>query len=105
MTNAMIIFWKAVELMDEGILQGSGHTVTIQGEDGEIEMEAPEAIHTYQRWRELGYQVRKGEKAIASIRIWKHTAKARQEDPTEMEEKMFMKNASFFKVSQVDKIA
>ena len=55
MTNQMIIFTASVQLMEQGILQGSGHKVTVQGTDGEIELEAPEAIHTYQRWKELGY--------------------------------------------------
>ena len=105
MTNQMIILAASFQLMEQGILQGSGHKVTVQGADGEIELEAPEAIHTYQRWKELGYQVRKGEKAITSLRIWKHTAKQNKDNPTDREEKMFMKNAAFFKASQVDKIA
>ena len=105
MTNAMIILWESVDLMAQGILQGSGRTILVEDKDGnEIEVELPESIHTYQRWKELGYQVRKGEHAVAKIRIWKHTARQKDENPTEYEERMFMKNAAFFKASQVDKI-
>ena len=34
----------------------------------------PELIHTYQKWKELGYQVRRGEKAIAKFPIWKYVS-------------------------------
>lgn len=62
-----------------------------------------EEIHTYAKWKELGYQVQKGEKAIAQFTIWKHTSK-KNEEAEEDEGRMFMKKASFFKQSQVKKI-
>lgn len=106
MTNAMIIFWESADLMEKGILQGTGETVTIEDPEGnEIEMEVPEDIHTYAAWKELGYQVRKGEHAIAKFKIWKHTTKKGEaQDGSEDQSKMFMKLSHFFKASQVDRI-
>lgn len=105
MTNAQIIFNESIRLMEEGILEGTGQKMTVKYDDGTTkELEIPEQIHTYQRWKELGYQVQKGQKAIASFVIWKHTSK-KKEDTDEEENKMFMKKASFFKMSQVEAIA
>lgn len=73
--------------------------------DGEkITMMEPEPIHTYTKWKELGYQVQKGEKAITSFMIWKYAIKKGQEQEQESKDtesnenkgKMFMKKASFF---------
>lgn len=63
-----------------------------------------EDIHTYNHWKSLGFQVRKGQKAIAKIRIWKPGY--RKATDTENDEKlfMFMKTAAFFGRSQVDPI-
>lgn len=66
----------------------------------------PEPIHTYQHWQALGYQVRKGEKAVASFPIWEHVnSKAElSENETDIIGKMIMKKSFFFSLSQVDKI-
>lgn len=66
----------------------------------------PEAIHTFALWKQLGYSVKKGEKAIAKFAIWKHTSKTVENEDGEEEEKtnMFLKTAAFFKLSQVEKI-
>lgn len=107
MTNAQIILIESVKLMEEGIIKGSGiKGITPEGK----EIELPEQIHTYQAWKSLGYQVRKGEKSIAKFAIWKHvSAKEAEEDESgELHaghgEKMFMKVSSFFTKSQVDPI-
>ena len=63
-----------------------------------------EPINTYAHWRELGFQVKKGSKALIKIPIWKHVSKANKETG-ENEEKMFMKTAAFFGLSQVEPIA
>lgn len=63
-----------------------------------------EEAHTYNRWKAMGYQVRKGEHAAFKATIWKHgKKKVETEDGEEKEAgRMFMKTASFFTASQVD---
>ena len=56
MTNAMIILMESVKLMEEGKLKGTGKFVEIETQDGKKQMEIPEAIHTYAKWKELGYE-------------------------------------------------
>lgn len=97
MTNAEIIFRTSEDLVKQGILK----TVEIDG------MIVPEIIHTFQKWKSLGYSVKKGEKAIAKFPIWKHSSKKVVDEETNEENEktsMFMKMASFFKFEQVEKI-
>lgn len=35
-------------------------------------IEPNETIHTYKKWKELGYHVKKGEKSITTLKLWKH---------------------------------
>lgn len=113
MTNAEIIFSNSIQLMKEGVLEGTGEMLTVKYDDGHSEViEVPEPIHTYQAWKTQGYQVRRGEKAIAKFTIWKYTEKKAIEDNPEIavkegdtiNGKMIMKIAAFFKMSQVEKI-
>ena len=113
MTNARIILNESVRLMEEGVLKGTGQFVEIENEDGTTsQLELPEPIHTFQKWKELGYSVKKGEKSTIKFPIWKHTTK---EKPVEeltgnpIEDapitNMFMKVSAFFTFAQVEKIA
>lgn len=61
-----------------------------------------EEANTYAYWKKAGYQVRKGEKAAFKCRIWKYSKKKRDEE--DESGVMFMKTASFFTVSQCDRI-
>ena len=61
-----------------------------------------EEANTYAYWKKAGYQVRKGEKAAFKCRIWKYSKKQRDEE--DENGVMFMKTASFFTVSQCDRI-
>ena len=96
---------ESVKLMEEGVISGSG----IKGKtpDGKI-VELPEVIHTYAVWKSLGYQVKKGSKAVAQFPIWKYMSKKKKEaEPTEEQvEKGYcrMVKASFFTREQVEKI-
>lgn len=99
MTNNQIILQNRFLLMEEGVLKPTGQKVIVQDEEGKKELDMPEEIHTYQGWKERGYQVNKGEKAIAKFTIWKHVTK-KKKDSDEETEKMFMKNSSWFKMSQ-----
>lgn len=60
-----------------------------------------EEVHTFQRWKAMGFMVKKGEKAVFKTTIWKAVPKKDEEN----EVKMFMRNAAFFKASQVQPLS
>ena len=96
MTNEMIILNARFDLMQEGILRGTGNIIS-KDENGEKkQIEEPEQIHTYQGWKNLHRQVKRGEKSVATIQIWKHTTKKPKEADEEKQEKMFLTKAFFF---------
>ena len=68
-----------------------------------------EEIHTFQRWKALGYSVKKGEHAVAKFAIWKMGTGKRKNDDGEEEEtttgRMFMKTSAFFSTRQVEPLA
>lgn len=109
MNNATIILNNSFELMAQGILKGSGRFIEVETEEGVKSMELPEEIHTYARWKELGYQVRKGEHSNIKFHIWKHAGKKRSDNEESAEEikggRCFMKLSAFFTAAQVEKIA
>mgnify|MGYP003299661230 CR=1 FL=1 len=112
MTNAQIIFQNSLELMEAGIIKGTGRMfeaviVDKDGNETKQMVEEPEAIHTYAIWKQLGFQVKKGEKAKASFTIWKYVEGKKQEEESDEQpdSKMFMKKAHFFTIEQVEKIA
>lgn len=105
MTNAMIILHESLRLMEQGILKGSGEYAEIENADGTKEtIELPEAIHTFNGWKERGYSVKKGEKSKIKFTIWKCSAKKATDENGEESEKtsMFMKLAAFFTKDQVE---
>ena len=110
MTNSMIILLESIRLMEEGKLQGSGQYGHYTDHEGnEVEIEYPEAIHTFAAWKQLGFSVKKGEHAIAAFTIWKYAERRREAeeenaDEEQAEGRMFMKKAFFFKASQVERI-
>lgn len=118
MTNEQIIFNESCRLMEEGTIKGSGNFVKVLTVDGEVIVEAPETIHTFQGWKERGYSVKKGEKSFIKFPIWKHTRKmlntnTGNADLDKMntninsqggETKMLMKMAAFFTFEQVEAI-
>lgn len=108
MTNAQIIMNASIELLEAGIIKGTGRMlkaicIDADGNEYEKEVEEPETIHTYQTWKKLGYQVKKGQKAKASFPIWKYVEK-KSKDDEEPESKMFMKKAAWFTFEQVEPI-
>lgn len=120
MTNAAIIENRAFQLMKEGKISGSGKFGFIENEDGtREEIEFPEAIHTFQYWLSVGRSVKKGEKAVDSFCIWKHTTKMLDENTGNEEndkmnalinakggqKDMFMQKASFFTFAQTEPTA
>lgn len=103
MTNEMIIFNESQKLAKAGKIEYTGRTFIANVDGKEVEFKETEPIHTYQVWKDLGYQVQKGQKAIARITIWKHTSK-KDEETGEEDTKLFMKTAAFFSMSQVEKV-
>lgn len=64
-------------------------------------------LHTYAKWQELGYQVKKGEKSEHKILIWKGCNKKIHDEESDSEiisNKLIMKTAYFFTMNQVEKI-
>ena len=61
-----------------------------------------EEIHTFQRWKALGYSVKKGEHAVAKFPIWKMGTKKNDDGEEETTGRMFMKTSSFFSTAQVE---
>ena len=119
MTNAQIILNESINLMEQGKLNGTGNMITVitvnaEGQEEKKQIEEPEPIHTYAAWKQLGFQVKKGSKAITQINIWKHVSRKEEvevkytDGTTGTEEiddsKMFMKLSSFFSLSQVERI-
>ena len=89
MTNMEIIMGNMMVLVADGVI-------------------SPDAqIHTYAHWKSLGYQVKKGETAIAKFPIWKYT-KGKRNEMTEEEAQAhgycFMKLSAFFSDAQVERI-
>ena len=65
-----------------------------------------EESHTFAKWKQMGYRVKKGEHAAFKATIWKHrTQKFETEDGEKEAGRMFMKTAHFFTASQVEKVA
>lgn len=86
MTNTEIVAFAWGQLVGSGVIS------------------AEEEIHTFAKWKSLGYAVKRGEKCVVKLSIWKHTSKVNAETQEE-ETAMFMKTAAFFSTSQVEKIA
>lgn len=110
-TNKEIIFNESLKFMESGILKGSGEFIKVKYEDGtENTIEFPEEIHTFAKWKELGYSVKKGEKSKIKFEIWKYTAKKQEiqnkDGSTDEIETghFFLKMSAFFTAEQVEKI-
>ena len=131
MNNSQIIFNNSIKLMEDGIIGTTGRQITIEyeknGEKVKELINEPEAIHTYAEWKKAGFQVQKGQKAIAKITIWNWTSKkarltkeeadhinatiinadgskAQEGDEVQTKGHYYMKEAAFFSESQVEQI-
>lgn len=99
MTNEMIIFNARLALMEDGKIGGTGRMMEIEDEDGEKrKIEEPEEIHTFLIWKELGFSVKKGEKAIAKFDIWKYTQKKKAKRKKMRKKNMLLKSLLSFSV-------
>lgn len=108
MTNREIVHEESQKLLKEGKIKPTGKVYHWTDEEGmEHTYVESEAIHTFAAWKQLGYVVRKGEKAVAKFPIWKYTTKKVEKDDGTEEDRssMFMKMSAFFSASQVEKLA
>lgn len=112
MTNAQIIFNQSMELMKAGIIGTTGRSFEAVNENGEkITIFEPEPIHTYNKWKEYGRQVKRGEHAKAAFTIWKAGKGKKDEENAEADGEntpdnisMFMKKSFFFTFDQTEPI-
>ena len=92
------------------MIRGTGRFVEIEDQDGnKQQLELPEAIHTYNAWKQIGRQVKRGEKCKARFYIWKQGKGKTAIDEETGEEhqtpgRMFMKEAFFFTFDQTEAI-
>lgn len=105
-TNAQIIMNESIRLMEEGVLKPTGRVFVQELPDGsKVELPEPEPIHTYNGWKDIGYQVKKGEHAKAQFPIWKYAGKKDEETGEEENGHCFMKKAFWFTADQVEKVS
>ena len=105
-TNEQIILNESIRLMESGILKPTGRVFLRELEDGtKQEIPEPEPIHTYNGWKALGYQVKKGEHAKAQFAIWKYTGEKEEEgNHVKVGGHCFQKRSFWFTFDQVEKI-
>jgi len=114
MTNADIILTESIRLSESGKIGTTGRMITIETDSGAVrEIPEPEAIHTYDEWKRMGLQVRRGEHAVAAFPIWvlnrkkeklpaKDVKTGEVVEITEESRRFVKKTAYFFSFSQVD---
>lgn len=62
-------------------------------------------LYTWGVWRNLGYQVKKGEKCRHRVALYKHTEKMIKQDGQERTVgRCFVKTANLFEMSQVERM-
>lgn len=94
MTNAQIIFNEAI----------ANEVYTPEQIEMYLEMTGTIPLHTFKKWNELGYKVKKGEHARVVTFLWKPNVV--KEDGEEKEDlKMYMRKSHLFTIEQVEKIA
>ena len=103
MKNEYTILIQKEELAKEGKIKYTGRVLRFETPTGEtIEYRETEQIHTFAEWKNKGYKVIKGQKAVAKFPIWIPTKK--KTDNNKMEIRFWLKNSAWFSKSQVEKI-
>lgn len=68
-----------------------------------------EEVHTFARWKQLGFMVKKGEHALFSTSLWKQTGVKRPENAEDNEEintsRCYLCKSYLFGRSQVEEMA
>lgn len=82
------------------IIMDATFSLVLEGKLG-----ADEEIHTFARWKALGYTVKRGEHALIKLPIWKMSTKKNDDGEEVATGRMFPKTSAFFGTSQVEKLA
>ena len=81
----------------------------IENAKNELGLDEDLILKTYQDWKRLGYQVKKGEKSVMACMIWfpkKSKVKTEVDSVEEVNDGSFFKaKAFFFSQNQVERIA
>ena len=111
MTNEQIIFNARVQLMEAGKIGTTGRIIPVVNARGEeVQIQEPVEMHTFQSWKSKGYSVKRGEKAVIKLTIWKHTGRRTEvlqdTEGNRIEQEdaghCFSKVAAFFSQEQVE---
>ena len=62
-------------------------------------------VHTFAAWKQMGYVVKKGEKAAICTQLWKKVKKKAKEEGEDPEEKFVLVKSYLFTENQVEPIA
>lgn len=65
---------------------------------------ALDELHTFARWKQLGYAVKKGEHAIATTSLWKKGKDRKNEDGETVPGHLFLAKSFLFATAQVEPI-
>ena len=110
MTNAQRIFEKEIELALENKIPTLERRITVAVNGEERVINEPTHIYSLPQWRNRGYLVREGEKAIARINLYRpvNTRPAEDAEPGEdgsiPASRMELKPTYFFSADQVEPI-
>lgn len=104
MKNEITIMEHQEVLAKERKIKYTGRVLKFTTPMGEvIEYKETEQICTFMEWKNKGYKVIKGQKAVAKFPIWVPTKNKVGEDKIEI--RFWLKNSAWFSESQVKKIA
>ena len=105
MTNEQIVMSERINAMEKGLIGTTGRM--LQTEDGQVIPE-PEALYTFQAWKELGFKIIKGQHAVVTTKLWK---KKKQKDSDsdgetiDMNRDYYLCKAFLFSSKQVERMA
>lgn len=78
----------------------------IEKEKMMLGMSVIEPLHTFAKWKSLGFKVKKGEHAVCQTKLWKRKGKKVETDENEEIEinNFYMTKAYLFTLKQVERI-
>ena len=94
MTNQEIIFKEACMAK----LYTEEEALAIIAEHGSL------SLHTYATWKQLGYQVKKGEHALITCKLWKKK-QSKDDDENDPDAPMYLVKSFLFSKDQVEAIS
>lgn len=106
MTNEQIVMSERINAMEKGIIGTTGRM--LETADGQFIPE-PEALYTFQAWKELGFKIIKGQHAVVTTKLWKKKKQKDSDDNSgetiDMNRDYYLCKAFLFSQKQVERIA